>query len=194
VPTGGAAADAVSLFATAVRIIDDILDEHTVRLYSEEGVATETWWVRRGIYLAVVDSVALMVKAKRAARGLGVERELVDAAARMVGAVRVELELERTGRPPTLSDWLKAAEREAAFREFAYGLAGLDQEAGYVEGLAAQIRDDLLGATKGGREDTETRLNRPLIQRVCTRPEEALDALKTAKRREEAAEILAATC
>jgi shikimate kinase len=191
---GEVAAEVISLFATAVRIVDDILDEHTVRLYSEEGVTAEAWWVRRGIYLAVVDSVALMVEARKVARRLGVEQELINAAARMVEAVKVELELEKTGKPPTLSDWLKAAEREAAFREFAYGLAGLDREASYVEGLAAQIKDDLWGATKGRREDTEARLNRPLIQRVCARPEDALEALKTAKTRREAAEILAAYC
>jgi len=191
---GEAAAEAISLFATAVRIIDDILDEHTVRLYSEEGATTEAWWVRRGIYLAVVDSVVLMIKARRAARRLNAERELISAAAKMVEAVKAELELERTGRPPTLADWLKAAEREAAFREFAYGLVGLNREAGYVEGLAAQIKDDLFGAAKGGREDTETRLNRPLIQRTCARPEDALKALKTAKSRQEAVEILATHC
>jgi predicted kinase len=191
---GEAAAEAISLFATAVRIVDDILDEHAVRLYSEEGATTEAWWVRRGIYLAVVDSAALMIKARRAARRLGAERELISAAAKMVEAVKVELELERTGRPPTLADWLKAAEREAAFREFAYSLAGLNREAGYVEGLAAQIKDDLFGAAKGGREDTETRLNRPLIQRTCTRPEDALNALKTARSRQEAVEILATYC
>ena len=191
---GEAAAEAISLSATAVRIIDDILDEHAVRLYSEEGVAAEAWWVRRGIYLAVVDSVALMVKARRAARRLGAERGLINTAARMVEAVKVELELEKTGKPPTLADWLKAAEREAAFREFAYSLARLDQEAGYVEGLASQIKDDLWGATKAGREDTEARLNRPLIQRACVRPEDALEALKTAKTRHEAAEILATYC
>jgi shikimate kinase len=191
---GGAAAEAISLFATAVRIIDDILDEHAVRLYSEEGVVAKAWWVERGIYLAVVDSVALMIKARREARRLGAERELINAAAKMVEAVKVELELEKTSRPPTLYDWLKAAEREAAFREFVYGLAGLDREAGYVEGLAAQIKDDLWGATKGGRGDTETRLNRPLIQRVCTRPEDALEAFNTAKTRHEAAEILATYC
>ncbi len=191
---GEAVANVVSLFATAVRVIDDILDEHTVRLYSKEGAVAEAWWVKRGIYLAVVDSVALMIKARREARKLGAERELVSAAAKMVEAVKVELELERTGKPPTLADWLKAAEREAAFREFAYGLAGLDREAGYVEGLIAQIKDDLWGATKGGREDTEARFNRPLIQRVCTRPEDALKALKTAKKRQKAAEILVAHC
>jgi hypothetical protein len=191
---GEAAAEAISLFATAVRIIDDILDEHTVRLYSEEGATTEAWWVRRGIYLAVVDSVVLMIKARRAARRLNAERELISAAAKMVEAVKAELELERTGRPPTLADWLKAAEREAAFREFAYGLVGLNREAGYVEGLAAQIKDDLFGAAKGGREDTEARLNRPLIQRTCARPEDALKALKTAKSRQEAVEILATHC
>jgi predicted kinase len=191
---GDASAEAISLFATAVRIIDDILDEHTVRLYSEESAATEAWWVRRGIYLAVVDSVALMIKARKAARKLGAERELINAAAKMVEAVKVELELEKTGRPPTLADWLKAAEREAAFREFAYSLVGLNREAGYVEGLAAQIKDDLWGAAKGGREDTETRLNRPLIQRTCTRPEDALKALKTAKSRQEAVEILTTHC
>ena len=147
---GEAAAEAISLFATAVRIVDDVLDEHTVRLYSEEGVATEAWWVRRGIYLAVVDSVALMIKARRAARRLGAERELISAAAKMVDAVKLELELEKTGKPPTLADWLKAAEREATFREFAYGLAGLDREAGYVEGLAAQIKDDLWGRPRAG--------------------------------------------
>ncbi len=189
-----AAAEVISLFATAVRIIDDIFDEHTVRLYSEEGVAAEAWWVKRGIYLAVVDSVALMIKARRVARRLGAERELISAAAKMVEAVKVELELERAGKPPTLADWLKAAEREAAFREFAYGLVGLDREAGYVEGLVAQIKDDLWGATKGGREDTEIRLNRPLIQRVCARPEDALEALKTAKKRQEVAEVLATHC
>ncbi len=191
---GEAVANVVSLFATAVRIIDDILDEHTVRLYSEEGAVAEAWWVKRGIYLAVVDSVALMIKAGREARRLGAERELVSTAAKMVEAVKLELELERAGRPPTLADWLKAAEREAAFRELAYGLAGLDREAGYVEGLAAQIKDDLRGAIKGGREDTEARLNRPLIQRACAHPEDALEAVKTAKRRQEAAEILAAYC
>ena len=194
VEVGETTAEAISLFATAVRIIDDILDEHTVRLYSEEGATAEAWWVRRGIYLAVVDSVALMIKAKRIARRLGAERELISTAAKMVEAVKVELELERTGRPPTLVDWLKAAERETAFREFAHSLTNLDRETGYVEGLVAQIKDDLWGAAKGGREDTEIRLNRPLIQRVCARPEDALNALKTAKRRQEAAEILAAHC
>ncbi len=133
-------------------------------------------------------------KVLEAARKLGAERELINAAAKMVEAVKVELELEKTGRPPTLADWLKAAEREAAFREFAYSLVGLNREAGYVEGLAAQIKDDLWGAAKGGREDTETRLNRPLIQRTCTRPEDALKALKTARSRQEAVEILTTHC
>ena len=191
---GETAAEAISLFATAVRIVDDILDEHAVRLYSEEGAAAEAWWIRRGIYLAVVDSAALMIKARRAARKLGAERELISTATKMVDAVQLELELERTGRPPTLADWLKTAERETAFREFAHSLARLDRETAYVEGLMAQIKDDLRGATKGGREDTELRLNRPLIQRVCTRPEDALKALNTAKNRQEAAEILATHC
>jgi hypothetical protein len=191
---GEAAAEAISLSATAVRIIDDILDVHTVRLHSEEGAATENWWARRGIYLAVVDSVALMAKARWAARMLGAERELISTAARMVEAVKVELELEKTGKPPTLADWLKAAEREADFREFTHSLAGLDQEAGYVEGLITQIKNDLWGATKGGREDTDARLGRQLIHRACARPEDALKALKTAKTRREAAEILATYC
>ncbi len=163
-----------------------------VELYSEEGTTAEAWWVRREIYLAVVGSVALMVEARRAARRLGTERELISTAAKMVEAVN--LELKRTGRTLTLTDWLKAAEREAAFWEFAYGLAGLDREAGYVEGLAAQIKDDMRGATNGGRKDAEARLNRPFIQRACVRPEDALKAPKTAKRRHEAVEILTTYC
>ncbi|AFA40148.1 hypothetical protein Pogu_2121 [Pyrobaculum oguniense TE7] len=185
VVVGGDAAEVITLAATAARIIDDILDEHTVRLYSEEGVVEEAWWVRRGIYLAVVDSIALMVKARGAARRLGAEAALVKTFERMVEAVKAELELEVARREPALKDWLKAAEREAAFREFAYGLAGVSPELGYVEGVAAQAKDDLYGATKGGREDTDSRLNRPLFQRVCRRPEEALDGLKKAKSREE---------
>ncbi len=73
-----------------------------------------------------------------------------------------------------------------------------DREAGYVEGLIAQIKDDLFGATKGGRVDTgvdtEARLNMPLIQRAYAHPEDALGALKTARRKREAAGILTAYC
>ncbi|MGC9012674.1 hypothetical protein, partial [Thermogladius sp.] len=168
----GAAADLVDSVATATRLIDDILDEHEVRLYSEEGAAKPARWTERGIYLTVVDSVALMLRARRIARRLGRERELFEAMERVVRAVDLELELEETRRRPRPVDWLLAAEREAAFREFAYSLAGLDAEAGYVEGVVAQAKDDLIGAEKGGREDTEERLNRPTLPRVFNRPEE----------------------
>jgi len=180
----------ITLSATASRMIDDILDEHVTRFYSEEGVTEQAWWVQRGIYLTVIDSTVLMEKARRIARKLGVENGLINTFERMVKAVMVELELEESRRQPTLQDWLKAVERETAFREFLYGLLGMDPEKGYVEGVVAQAKDDLYGAKKGGREDTDTRLNRPLFQRVCRNPEEVLDELKKAKTKEDVLSIL----
>ena len=183
-------ASIISLSATASRIIDDILDEHTTRFHSEEGITEEAWWVQRGIYLAVIDSTVLMEKARRIARKIGAETSLINTFQRMVEAVMVELELEKTRRQPTLNDWLKAVEREAAFREFLYSLVKTDPERGYVEGVIAQAKDDLYGTEKGGREDTDTLLNRPLFQRVCRNPEEVLDELKKAKTKEDVFSIL----
>lgn len=183
------ASELIALSATSSRIIDDILDEHTKRFYSEEGITEEAWWVKRGIYLALIDSVVLMAKAKRIARKLGVESNLINTFDKMVKAVMVELELESTRRKPTPEDWLKAVERETSFREFIYSLVGLDPEKGYVEGVIAQAKDDLYGTTKGGREDTDTLLNRPLLQRVFPNAEEVLDDLKNVRTKEDVLSI-----
>jgi hypothetical protein len=185
------ASELITLSATASRIIDDILDEHTVRFHSEEGVTEEAWWRKRGIYLAVIDVIALMTMARRIARKLGIENKLIETFRRMTNAVMIELELEKTRRKPTLNDWLNAAERETAFREFVYELAGLDPQRGFIDGLIAQAKDDLYGNKKGGREDTDTRLNRPLFQQVIS--EEAIELiheLQEAKTKEEAIIIL----
>jgi len=189
ITTSQEVSELIVLSATSSRIIDDVLDEHTKRFYSEEGVTEEAWWVKRGIYLALIDSVILMAKAKRIAKRLGVESELINTFDKMVKAVMVELELERTRRKPTLEDWLKAVERETAFREFIYSLVGLDPEKGYVDGVIAQAKDDLYGVTKGGREDMDTTLNRPLLQRVYPNAEEVLDDLKKAKSKEDVLSI-----
>ena len=176
----------IALIATAVRIIDDILDEHTIRYHSETGEVEEAYWVRRGIFLSVIDSVVLMVKARRIARELGVEDGMIEAVKGMVDGVMRELELERSGRKPTIEDWLVAVKRETEFRRFVYELFGMDGEEGALKGLISQMKDDLYGGRKGGREDTDRRLNRPLIQDVIPNPDVVIKELRNASGLDEA--------
>ncbi|MFA4805260.1 hypothetical protein [Pyrococcus kukulkanii] len=147
--------------ATSVRLIDDILDEHTVRFESETGRVVPAYWYENSIAEAVLEAVKLVAKFKA--------ETMIDpsrAIYYMVVGVMRELELEESRRRPTPDDWLVSAVREVAFRAFIAEWLGLDKEREMIRGLRAQAKDDVLGRRKGGREDTEERLNRPTYDRV----------------------------
>jgi hypothetical protein len=152
---------AVILIATAFRMIDDILDENTIR----DG--KEAAWRMMGIMKALIHAVELSVTAWNICRNLGCGEEFMKMFRRVIRAVRYELDVEE-GREKFsgFEDWLKAAERESAFREFLAVLAGLEERRAEFRlwGLKAQAKDDLLGEGKGGREPTERKLRRPLFR------------------------------
>jgi hypothetical protein len=107
------------------------------------------------------------VKAYSICDRLGVGKQFLEMFEKVVDAVEYELLVE-DGREENMGfdSWLRAAEREAAFREFLATLAGCPEKGGEFRawGLKAQAKDDLLGSTKGGREDTEKKLNRILFK------------------------------
>lgn len=78
----------------------------------------------------------------------------------------------------TEADWERAARREGCFRAFIGFLKGEDPEAYYCEGLRAQMEDDLHGTVKGGRENTDFRLNRPLWQSTWERQVQSYSGLQ----------------
>lgn len=155
----GDAARLVQDVATAFRFVDDILDEHRVRWGSP------TRWVQTSCVEALGDAVVLTAKARLTARRLGCETEFVRMFLDVLDAVYYEIDVEE-GRATfcTEADWEEAARREACFRAFIGFLKGEDPEVYYREGLRAQMEDDLHGTVKGGRENTDFRLNRPLWQ------------------------------
>jgi len=99
-----------------------------------------------------------MIKARRIAKRFGAERVLISAASKMVEAVEVVLRQSPSRR------------LKAELRELAYGLAGLGREAGYVEGLTAQIKDirDSQGR-EGGRGDPPQQAAHPEGMRASRR-------------------------
>lgn len=161
----------ITYTATAFRIIDDILDENTVRWMSEEGRLVESPWVRLGIHRAVRYATTLLVASRILAEEQG-RAETFHRWMRVVTeAVDRELVVEETGRMPTLEDWLVAVEREAGYRAMIAEMLGLDWRRAYLEGVLAQLRDDMAPG-KGGREATEVKLRRPIAPLVM-RPSQA---------------------
>ena len=152
---------AILLTASAFRIIDDILDENTVRNMSP------AFWRVHGITESVYIATLMTVKAYSICNRLGVGKQFLEMFEKVVDAVAYELLVE-DGREENIGfdSWLRAAEREAAFREFLATLAGCPEKGSEFRawGLKAQAKDDLLGSTKGGREDTEKKLNRILFK------------------------------
>jgi hypothetical protein len=100
-----------------------------------------------------------MFKARRIAKRFSAELELISAASKMAEAV--EVALERAGRVPTLAE---GGVQRACLR------LGRPRPGGRMRDRLH--RSKIFGTTKDGREGTEARLNRPLIQRACAREEE----------------------
>lgn len=155
----GPAKEIVMLTATSFRIIDDILDEHDTRR------GNPSHWKKYGILDSLIDASALIQKTRKIAQQTGFLKEYDEMFKRVINAVRYEIDVEE-GRAEykTVEDWIRAAEREAAFREFIGILKGEDPKEYYFQGLKAQAKDDLIGAAKFGRKDTDRKLKRPLFK------------------------------
>jgi hypothetical protein len=152
----------VNLTASAFRMVDDLLDEHTVR---EGRVA---FWRQEGIIRTIYYATLMTVRAYNLAERKGLSGEFREMFRRVIGAVSYELRVEEgIEECRGYGDWLRAAEREAAFREFLAHLSGKPERAREFRewGIRAQMKDDLLGAEKYGRENTEIRLRRPIFRR-----------------------------
>lgn len=157
----GRASDLVRDAATAFRLVDDVLDEHRVRW------GRPSCWAKSSCVEALGNAAVLTARARLAARALGIETQFLRMFEDVLGAVYYEIDVEEgRARFATAADWERAARREACFRAFIGFLKGEDPEAYYREGLRAQMEDDLRGATKGGRKNTDVPLNRPLWQRI----------------------------
>jgi len=144
----------LTTIAVAFRLIDDILDEHTTRN------GHPVFHIQTSIFNAIYVAVRLILYAKY----LMTSEELkmfFKYTKPVYDAVNLELQLEIENRMPTKEEYLKTLEREAGFRAFLYYLMGKDPQEGWNKGIQAQIKDDLLGGEKHGRENTEERLNRP---------------------------------
>ena len=160
----------IVLTATGFRLIDDILDGHRERWMSEEGRKVVSPWYVHGIHKAVVWATVLTVGARQLAEEHGYGDTFRRWFRVVVSGVERELELEETKREPTREDWLVSALREAGYRAMIAEMLGVDWRPWFVEGLASQLKDDM-NPTKGGREDTDTRLNRPIAPRVFGKEE-----------------------
>ncbi|MEM3740183.1 MAG: hypothetical protein QXP84_05235 [Candidatus Korarchaeum sp.] len=155
-------AEVLNLVASAFRYVDDILDENTIRDYRP------AFWVENGFAKTMYIATLMTVRAYSICEELGLGEEFLRMFERVIDAVNYELLVEEgLAEFRSYEDWLRAAEREAAFREFLAVLAGRPEERGAFRlwGLKAQAKDDLMGAGKGGREETEGRLRRPLFRR-----------------------------
>jgi len=139
----------------AYRLIDDILDEHNTRN------GHTAFHIEKSVFEALLVAALLIGNARSLLTKE--EAEKFQQMTRILyRAVSLELEFElNPERKPTLEEYAKTLEREAGFRAFLYYLAGKDPNEGWRKGIEAQIEDDLKGAEKWGREDTEKRLNRP---------------------------------
>lgn len=153
--------EVIMLTASAFRIVDDILDENTIR----DG--KPAFWRVHGITKSIYLATLMTVKAWNITEQLGVGKEFLEMFRRVIEAVRYELDVE-DGKEKfeNFDNWLRAAEREAAFREFLAILSGHPEKVPEFKAwaLRAQAKDDLLGGSKGGREDTERKLKRPLFR------------------------------
>lgn len=159
----GVRSEIINLLASGFRMVDDLLDEHTTR----EG--KEAFWRKEGITKAIYYGVLMTVKAYNIAEREGLAREFKDMFKRVVDGVFYELRVEDgVEKCETYADWLKAAQRETGFREFLAHLCGMPEKIPEFRewGIRAQIKDDLLGARKHGRDNTDFRLNRPLFNRA----------------------------
>lgn len=148
--------------ASGFRIIDDLLDEHTTR----EG--RPTFWQQKGIVKSIYYATLMTVKAHDIVEKEGLSKEFQEMFRRVIDGVFYELRVEdEIEECKEYKDWLKAAERKVAFREFLAHLGGMPEKVNEFRewGIKAQIKDDLLGAEKHGRENTETRLKRPIFKR-----------------------------
>ena len=155
-------AEVVNLVASGFRMIDDFLDEHTTR----EGQPTS--WQQEGIVKSIYHATLMTVKAHNIAEKKGLSKEFQEMFRRVIDGVFYELRVEDgIEECKEYKDWLRAAEREVAFREFLAHLGGTPERVNEFRewGIKAQIKDDLLGAEKHGRENTETRLKRPIFKR-----------------------------
>lgn len=146
--------------ATSFRIIDDILDEHDIRNNKP------SHWKQYGLLMSEIDASALIQKARKIAEEIGYLQEYDKMFRQTIDAVRYEIDIEERKREyKTFNDWLKVAEKETAFRSFIGLLKHEDPHKYYIQAIKAQIKDDLIGAKKGGRKDTDTALSRPLFKK-----------------------------
>ncbi len=154
--------EVVNLLASGFRMVDDLLDEHSTR----EG--RPTFWRKEGIIKTIYYATLMTVRAYNIAEKEGLSKEFREMFKRVIDGVFYELRIEDgLEECNEYKEWLRAAEREIAFREFLAHLGGAPERINEFRtwAIGAQIKDDLLGAEKGGREDTEARLKRPLFKR-----------------------------
>lgn len=136
-------AEVVNLVASGFRMIDDLLDEHKIR----EG--RPAFWQQEGIVKSIYYATLMTVKAHGIAEKEGLSREFQEMFRRVIDGVFYELRVEDgIEECREYKDWLKAAEREVAFREFLAHLGGIPERVSEFRewGIKAQIKDDLLGA------------------------------------------------
>ncbi len=165
----------VNLLASGFRMIDDFLDEHSIR---ENQIA---FWRKNGIIKTIYYATLMTVRAYNLAEKEGLSKEFREMFRRVIDGVFYELKIEDgLEECKDYKDWLKAAEREIAFREFLAYLAKVPERVNEFRewAIKAQIKDDLLGAEKGGREDTEIRLKRPIFKREWLKEVEPKLAIK----------------
>ena len=151
-------AEHVETIRRGFKVLDDVLDE------DEHRDGQPALWREIGLIPAVGTGIAYLQQAAVQAK----ERGLFDRYLRMLeevaDAVRAEVEVEEGRAKPTPDLWLRVARREAAFREYLAELAGRPPGVGYLDGLRAQMIDDVLGLDKEGRRGREREVGRPLFQ------------------------------
>lgn len=148
--------EVVMLTASAFRIVDDILDEH------RERKGMPTLWTNEGIMRVIYIAILMTVKAYNICGEMGLGNKFMEMFRRVVNAVEYELLVEDGIEVfDKFDDWLRAAEREAAFREFLAHLCGRQDLINEFRawGLRAQADDDLYDA------EDEGRFGRPLFRR-----------------------------
>jgi len=159
----GALLEHVENIRRGFKVIDDIIDEDTIR------DRAPALWTEIGVFPALLTGISYLQIARNQAMSIGVYTHFSEMLRSVVEAVRLEIRFEEHGWETVSRElWIKAAEREACFRRYLALLSGRAeiQWNMYLDGLRAQMVDDVLGLNKEDRVGTEVDLNRPLITRV----------------------------
>jgi len=141
----GLVARRVNVVASAFRLLDDLIDEHTERRFRRKNGSAEVvpaLWLTASPWMAVYWASVMLAWAGR----ICPDPYYAEMITRVERATLIELEADLQGRPLTADEYQQTLDKEIAFREWIARLANLDPARLRDDAIRAQLKNDALSS------------------------------------------------